>query len=91
MKKIFTLATISLLLMSCDLESECNQYCGVIVDVHVNNNLPYNGDETYEITIKNECDGFETVWIPFNVNYGYPGSPNQPLQRVFVGDQYCIR
>jgi hypothetical protein len=88
MKKIFTLAILSLCLMSCsDVCYENN--CGIVVSVTSNMNLPMNGDETYQIDYKTVCDEFRTVWIPFNIAYGSPGSPNQPVQRVNVGDYYC--
>jgi hypothetical protein len=89
MKKIFTLA-ISLLLMSCSNEESYNPNCGTVVSVSSNINLPSHGDETYQIEILNEGGDFKIVLIPFDMSYGFPGEANQPVQKVRIGDEYCI-
>jgi hypothetical protein len=88
MKKLFTLATLSLCLMSCsDVCYENN--CGTVIGVTINTNLPINGDEKYQIHYKTVCDEFRTVLIPFNLNDGEPGSPTQPVKKINIGDYYC--
>jgi hypothetical protein len=90
MKKIFTLGILSLCLMSCESEDVCYQNnCGLVVSTSVKLNFVTSGDEEYQIIIKTECDKFETVWIPFNIDNGLPGSPNQAVQKVIVGQYYC--
>jgi hypothetical protein len=88
MKKIFTLVALSLYLIGCSDVCYDNN-CGQVVSTSVRLNSVTSGDEEYQITVLDGCGRYRTLWIPFNINNGLPGSPNQPVQEAIVGNYYC--
>jgi hypothetical protein len=88
MKKIFTLAILSLLLISCS-NDECSNRCGRVVDTLVYLNAPRMGDEIYEITYISECGEERKIRIPIDMTYGSPGNPYQTVPKAYIDEQIC--
>ena len=76
MKKIFTLAILSISLMSCSISNDddkyiCSEKCGKIIKIEIKNNQQI-------VTFENTCG---------NIIIDYPTLNNK--YNLYVGDSYC--